>query len=60
MIKFTRANPIKIRNASTHIEKVTRVYENIDPFVFRGKINDKVCKFKISYSDVTVVNPSGC
>jgi len=40
------------------MEMIIRVSENADFFVFRGKINDKYCDFKLDTdSDVTVVNP---
>jgi len=33
------------------------VYRNVDTFVIRGKINNKVCNLKLDTdSDVTVIN----
>jgi len=53
-----RGDSIKKSNAPKNVEKVIRVSKNIDPFVFRGKINDKFCDFKLdTCSDITVINP---
>jgi len=40
------------------LKKFFQVNKNVDPFVFRGKINGKYCDFKLDTgSDVTVINP---
>jgi len=41
MIELIGANPTRKTNAPKNMEKIIRVSENTDPFIFRRKINDK-------------------
>jgi len=45
--ELTGASRTRKLNAPKNVEKVIRVSENTDPFIFRGKINDKFCDFKL-------------
>jgi len=57
MVELTGASTTGKTNAPKNIEKIIRISENADLFIFRGKINDKFCDFKLDAgSDVTVIN----
>jgi len=57
LVELIRANSTKERNVSKNLEKIFQINENADPFIFRGKINEKYCDFKLDTgSDVTVIN----
>jgi len=57
MVELIGANPTGKTNAPKNMEKVIRVREDADLFIFCGKINDKFSDFKLNTgSDVTVIN----